>query len=366
MNRTTAPSAAHERLSPPPPEGEGTANGAPRSSLLRTGALTLLGLAAVLVVAALSITMGAKSLGPGEAWGALAQGPHVAKATEAHSIVWDFRLPRTLLGIIVGSSLAVAGALVQGFTRNPLADPGILGVNAGAALGVVLAIALLHIGATSALVWAAILGAGAASVVVVVVGSMGRGPSTPVRMTLAGIATAAFLSGIGAAIRLSNPSVFDRYRVWAAGSLVGRSSADAVSVLPFVAVGLVLALACARGLNAIALGEEMASALGARVRRTRGVSVIALTLLAGAATAVAGPIGFVGLMVPHALRWLLGPDHRVIVPLSALGGGGLLLASDVVARVLLGGTEVPVGVVTAFIGAPLLIALARRRRVNAL
>lgn len=326
----------------------------------------MLGCAALLVVAVLSITVGAKSLGLDQAWGALSQGPHSDQASEAHSIVWTYRLPRTVLGVLVGGSLAVAGALVQGFTRNPLADPGILGVNAGAALGVVLAIAVLHIGATSALVWAAIVGAGAASAAVVFVGSMGRGPSTPVRMTLAGIAIAAFLSGIGAAVRLADPTTFDRYRVWAAGSLVGRTSADALSVLPIAAVGLVLALVSARGLNAIALGEEMASALGARVRRTRTLSILALTLLAGAATAVAGPIGFVGLMVPHALRWLLGPDNRVIVPLSALGGAGLLLASDVLARVLMGGTEVPVGVVTAFIGAPLLIALARRRRVNAL
>lgn len=352
-------------LAPPREDRPATpaARGPRPRRLLAALAVVVLALVAVVV---LSLTVGAKMLTPGQVWGALAQGPSIAVAQEAHTIVWQYRVPRTVLGLLVGSALALAGALVQGFTRNPLADPGILGVNAGAALAVILAIAVLGATGTPALVLAAILGAGAATGVVVLVGSLGRGPASPIRMTLSGIAVGAFLSGFGAAIRLGDPQTFDRFRVWAAGTLLGRTLDEALTMVPFLLVGGVLALACARGLNAIALGEDLASSLGTRVRRTRTLAVLGLTLLAGAATAVAGPIGFVGLMVPHAIRWILGPDQRLIIALSAPGGAVLLLASDVLARVVLGGAELPVGVVTAFVGAPLLIALARRKRVNAL
>lgn len=289
-----------------------------------------------------------------------------AAGADVVALLVDFRVPRTALAIAVGASLAVAGTVMQAFTRNPLADPGILGVNAGASLAVVLAVWLLGVSTTSDLLWAALAGAGIATLAVVALGSLGRGPSTPIRMTLAGIALAAVLGGVTASIRLLHPETFDRFRVWAAGSLTGRSLADLGAVLPAMIVGLVLALAIARSLNAVSMGEDVATSLGTRVRATRLLALACITLLAGAATAVAGPIAFVGLMVPHLVRTFVGPDNTVIVPLGILAGAALLLVSDIAARLLLFGRDLPVGVVTAFVGAPLLIILVRRARVSEL
>lgn len=285
---------------------------------------------------------------------------------EATALVLDYRLPRSLIALLVGGALAVAGALIQALTRNPLADPGILGVNAGAALAVTVAIGQFGVTATSALVWPALAGAALATLSVVALGGTGRGPATPLRMTLAGVALAAFLSGVNTGLRLVDPDTFDRYRAWAAGSVAGRSLGDLTAVVPFVAVGLLCAVLVARPLNAIAMGDDVAASLGTRVATTRTVTVLAVALLAGGATAVAGPIAFVGLMVPHAVRWIVGPDQRRIIAVSIPVGALLLLCSDILARVLLGGAELPVGVVTAFVGSPVLIALVRRRKVSGL
>lgn len=327
----------------------------------RIGAVALPVLLLLAALAA-SLLVGARLLSPADA-------VHVITGTanpEVRALLLDYRIPRALIAVCVGASLAVAGGLVQALTRNPLGDPGILGINAGAALAVSVAILVLSVTATSQLMWAALIGAAATTLAVVAIGASGRGPATPLRLTLAGVAIAAVLSGITSGLRLIDARTFERFRVWASGSVVGRDLTDLGAVVPLMAFGVVLALLLARSLNSLGLGEDVATSLGTSVARTRALTVLAVALLAGAATAIAGPIGFVGLMVPHAVRLLTGPDQRRVLALSVPGGAALLLASDVLSRVVLWGREIPVGVVTAFVGAPVLIWLVRRRRVNAL
>ena len=336
------------------------------SGIARTGALRATGLlvACLVLVAAvaLSLVVGSKAVPLATVWDALT----AYDGSADHVVVRDLRLPRTVVGLLVGAALGVSGALIQAMTRNPLADPGILGVNAGAAFAVVLAIALLGTTDIASFIWFAFLGAVLATVAVYAIGSQGRGGATPVRLTLAGVALAAVLTGITQGITLLDPTVFDRMRFWTAGSLAGRTMDMAGTVAPFVAVGLVLALVVARPLNAVALGDDLARSLGAHVGRTRVVGAVAVTLLCGAATAVAGPIAFVGLMVPHVARWTVGPDQRWIVPYSAVLAPVLLLVSDVVGRVVAIPGEVQVGVITAFVGSPVLIALVRRAKASGL
>lgn len=286
--------------------------------------------------------------------------------SEAWTIIRDLRGPRTALGILVGAALGIAGALMQAFTRNPLADPGILGVNAGAAFAVAAGAAAFGITTLSGTIWFALLGAVATTFAVWAIGASGRRGVDPLRITLAGVAIGAFLSGITSGITLLLPEVFDRMRGWNAGSIASTPSAQIGWVLPFLLVGFVLAFAVARPLNAVALGDDLAVSLGSRIVRTRVLAIIAATLLCAAATAVAGPIGFVGLMVPHAVRWFTGPDQRWIFAGSLIAAPVLVLASDIVGRVVLRSGELPVGIVTAFVGAPVLIMLVRRRGASAL
>lgn len=286
--------------------------------------------------------------------------------SDDHAIIQALRLPRTLMGLAVGAALGVAGALIQALTRNPLADPGILGVNAGAAFFVVLAIGLFGISSIQGYIWFAFLGAVVTTVVVYLVGSAGRAGATPVRLTLAGVAIGAVLGGISAGISLLNPTTFDRMRQWNAGSLVTPGYDSLWVVLPFIAAGLLIALFVARPLNAVALGDDLAVALGANISRTRTLVVVATTLLAGSATAAAGPIGFVGLMIPHVARWIVGPDQRWIIAFTIVLSPVLLLTADIVGRLVMRPGELQVGIVTAFVGAPVLILLARRRRVSGL
>ncbi|MFB8892477.1 FecCD family ABC transporter permease [Microbacterium plantarum] len=327
----------------------------------RAAAGAAIALALVLVVA-VSLAVGANPLSPGTV-AAVLRGEGSPEAT---FVVAELRIPRTVVGLLAGAALGVAGALMQAFTRNPLADPGILGVNAGAALAVALGMAVLGVRAASGTVWFAFVGALAVTVAVYVIGSGGRGAAGPIRLTLAGVALGAVLSGITTGIVLSDPDAFDAMRSWNAGSLLGRGWDTIVAVAPFIAVGLVLALVLGAGLNAVALGDDVARAQGANLAGIRIGVIVAVTLLAGAATALAGPISFVGLMVPHIARWLFGADHRVILAVSALLAPVVVLAADVVGRVLIAPAELPVGIVTAFVGAPILIALARRRRASAL
>ncbi|OSO98127.1 iron chelate uptake ABC transporter family permease subunit [Microbacterium sp. LEMMJ01] len=285
---------------------------------------------------------------------------------EAAYVLYDLRIPRTSVGLAAGAALGIAGALIQAFTRNPLADPGILGVNAGAALAVAIGVAWLGLRDASAFVWLAFLGALIVTVAVYLVGSAGRGAADPLRLTLAGVALGAVLSGITTGLTLTDPEAFDTLRSWNAGSLLASGLDGLFAVLPFLGIGVVIALAVTGGLNALGLGEDVARAQGANVALLRTGVIVAVTLLAGTATALAGPIAFVGLMVPHVIRWTFGVDQRLIVPLSAVLAPVVVLLSDVVGRVIIAPAEVPVGVVAALVGAPVLIVLARRRKASSL
>ncbi|MCX8282099.1 iron chelate uptake ABC transporter family permease subunit [Phyllobacterium sp. 0TCS1.6C] len=283
-----------------------------------------------------------------------------------HIAVRDYRLPRTLLGLLCGAAFGVSGALIQATTRNPLADPGLLGVNAGAAFFVTLAAGFLGLQSTGAQLWFAFLGAIVVTVLVYAIGSGGRQGSTPIRLLLAGVAVTSILSGIGSAITLLDPVAFDSMRVWLLGTLAGRDMNVVLTVAPFIVAGLVIAALISPALNSIALGDDNARALGTDINRTRLLAAISVTLLAGAGTAAAGPIGFIGLMAPHVARWLLGPDQRLIVAGTMVFAPILLLAADIMGRFLLQTGELEVGIVTAFLGAPILILLVRRAKASGL
>lgn len=276
-------------------------------------------------------------------------------------IVHDLRIPRTALALLVGLALGLSGTLIQAVGRNPLADTEILGINAGAALFVVSAIAFFGLTGIWTYIWFAFAGALFAMVVVYLVGMTGRVTVTPVRVLLAGVAVGAVLDGIGFVVRLRNPRAFDNMRFWDAGALDGRSLEVAAAISPFIALGAALCVIVSRSLNVTALGEDLAKSMGGNVARTQALSLIAVTLLAGAATAGAGPIGFVGLMVPHAVRRFTGPDWRWILAYACFVAPALLLAADIVGRVIIRPAELPAGIVTAFLGAPVLIWLIRRR-----
>ena len=327
----------------------------------------ILGLALLLVlvvVAALaSIAVGTRSIGLGELWRSLVDRD---LSTDAAVIVRQLRVPRTALGLLVGLALGVAGALMQGHTRNPLGDPGLLGVTAGASLAVVLAIAWFDIGTPSAHVWFAFAGALAGTVLVYVIGSAGRGGPTPVTLALAGAALSALLYALVRAVLVSDQRTLDSFRFWVVGALAGRGADVAWQVAPFIAIGLVLAIANAPALNLLGLGEDVARGLGQRIWPARVVGLTAITLLCGAATAACGPIAFVGLVVPHAVRAVTGPDHRWLIPCSGLMGAALLLSADVLGRVVARPGELQVGIVLALVGAPFFIALVRRRRTASL
>jgi iron complex transport system permease protein len=313
----------------------------------------------LLVVVALSISIGSRTIALDRVWGLVF---HPDGSDDA-VIVRDLRIPRTVLGLLVGAALGLAGALMQALTRNPLADPGILGVNAGAAATVVTAIAVLGDVDPAVQVWFAFLGAGLATVLDYGIASRGSSGATPVRLALAGIALTFALYSVVQGITTLRPEVFDQYRFWQVGSLSGHDASRAGQVAPFIGVGIVLALLLARSLNALALGDDVGRALGTNIARTRALGALAITLLCGAAVAAAGPIAFVGLTVPHVARAIVGPDQRWVLPYSLVLAPTLLLAADVVGRVVSRPGELQVAIVTAVIGAPVFIAIVRRRRI---
>ncbi|MEV8517902.1 iron chelate uptake ABC transporter family permease subunit [Dactylosporangium sp. NPDC051484] len=319
----------------------------------------LIALAVLLFVMLLSIAVGAKPIPLSGVVHALFDGLDTVDGV----VVLDLRLPRTLLGVAVGAALALAGVLMQAMTRNPLADPGILGVNIGASTAVVLAIWIWQFTDLTAYVWFAFLGAGMASVLVYLLGSRGRSGATPVRLALAGTVISAVLGSLISFVTLLNPGVFDQFRFWGVGSLSGVRLSIFWQVLPFLAVGALLALGLSGALNALALGDATARALGSNIARTRVLGAVAVTLLCGAATAALGPIGFIGLTIPHIARLITGPDHRWLLPYSMVLGPILLLSSDILGRVVARPGEIQVGIVTAVVGAPVFIALVRRRRI---
>jgi len=349
-----------------PPVAGDVASDPARSILARSRWIRLTGLAvclaALFAVALLSVWFGTRDIPLTEVWRLLWADPVSYNAVTIQA----YRVPRTLLGIIVGIALGLAGALMQALTRNPLADPGLLGVNLGAATGVVAGVVFLGLGSVLEYVWLALAGAALASVVVYTLGMSGRSSAAPERLVLGGSAVAAVLYAVNTAIVMLFPLAFDDYRFWTVGSLAGRDLSVVKAVAPFIGLGVVIAVLLARPLNALTLGEQLGRALGVHVGRTRVATALAVMLLCGAATAAAGPIWFVGLAVPHIARLIVGPDQRWVLTYSLLLAPILLLASDVLGRVLGAPTEIEVGIVTAFVGGPIFIALCRRRKLAAL
>ncbi|MCX2969338.1 MULTISPECIES: FecCD family ABC transporter permease [Streptomyces] len=336
---------------PAPGATTGGGRTVPRSALL-VGAVALLA-----VVAVLSVGVGARAVPPAEVVRALLD----HQGTDDHVIVRDVRAPRALLAVAVGAALAVAGALIQTLARNPLAEPGILGVTAGAGFAITLGSALgLAAGQAGELLFS-VLGSVAAALLVAAVGRR-----SPLRLVLTGVALTAVLSGVGLGLRLVLPDVFDAYRFWSVGSLAAREQAPLA--LPLTAIGLALlgALLLSRALNALTLGESVAHTLGAGVHRVRAAALVLITVLSGAATAVAGPILFVGLIVPHLARRPAGGSVPWLLLYTMVLGPILLLVADVGSRVLLPTGEVPVAIVTAFLGGPMLIWAVRRYGAGAL
>jgi iron complex transport system permease protein len=332
--------------------------------VLRGGWTRGAGLVAALVVlaavACASVAVGSKPINPAVVWDALW---HPDPTIDDHLIVRSLRVPRTAMGLLVGAALAMAGAVMQGVTRNPLADPGILGIEAGASLAVVIGISTFGIGSFTGYVWFAFAGAAAASVAVYLLGAVGRGGATPIKLALAGAALSALLGSLTSAVLLLDVATLDQFRFWAVGSLVGRDIEVVMQVVPFIIIGVVLALSTARSLNTLAMGDDVARSLGQRVGLARATSAFAVIILAGAATAVAGPIGFVGLTIPHVARAITGPDYKWVLPWSLVLAPVLLLTSDVVGRVIARPGEIQVGIITAFVGAPFFIMLVRRRKL---
>ncbi|MEH1029836.1 iron ABC transporter permease [Micromonospora profundi] len=318
------------------------------------------GAALVLLLAVLaSFALGSRQLGVDQVWHALV----APDSGDATVIVRELRMPRTALGLAVGLALAMAGVLFQALTRNPLAEPRILGISAGASFGVVLAISVFGVGTLAGYVWFGIAGALLAGVLVFAIAARAREGASPVTLALVGAALDASLaSGVYALLSI-DARTFEEYRFWVVGGLAGRDLTVTAQLLPFVVVGLVLAAVVARGLDALALGDDVARGLGHRIGLVRLGGGLAAVLLTGAAVAAAGPIAFVGLAVPHLARALVGADHRWTLAVSALLGPALLLSADVVGRLVAPPGEIPAGIVTALIGAPLLAFLVRRARV---
>ncbi|MBO1806322.1 iron chelate uptake ABC transporter family permease subunit [Leucobacter ruminantium] len=316
-------------------------------------------LGAVLV---LSITYGANPLPITEVWRTV----FTPDGTEASSIVWTLRVPRTLVGIVAGAAFGVAGALIQAITRNPLADPGILGVNAGAGFAITVGVGVFGVTGIAGYVWFSFIGAVSATVLVYLIGAGGRGAVSPVTLVLAGIALAAVLTAFSTFLQLIDEETFRSFRNWSLGSLARVPVSDTLTVLPLTVMGLLLALIISGSLNAVALGDDQAASLGANVKRTRTIGLIAVTLLAGGANALTGGIAFVGLAVPHLVRWLTGPDQRWIIAYTVIASPVLVLGADVLGRVIARPGEIEAGVMTAVIGAPVLITLVRRRKASGL
>lgn len=332
-----------------------------RTRRLACGLLLLSLLLAAVLLASMGI--GARAIPPADVWAAItAFNPEQT----AHRIIVDLRLPRTLVGMLVGAALGLAGAILQGATRNPLADPGILGIEAGATLFVVIGIAVFGISTIGGYVWLAFLGAGAATVLVYTIAALGREGATPVKLALAGAAVTAAFASVTSAVLLTSVETLDQVRFWQVGALTGRTNEILLGILPFFIGGIMLALGTGRLLDGLALGDDVARGLGQRVAVSRAIAGLAAVILAGAATAAAGPIGFVGLTVPHVARAITGPSYRWILPYSLVIAPIFLLGADIIGRVVAPPGELQVGIVTAAVGAPFFIALVRRRRLAGL
>jgi iron complex transport system permease protein len=322
---------------------------------------TAAAVAALLLAVLLSLAVGARSVAPTAVLDAVLNGGHSPDA----EVVRELRVPRTLIALMVGVALALAGTVLQGITRNPIADPGILGISQGASVGVVLAIAFAGVHTLSGYVWFAFVGAAIASVAVYAIAARGRGGATPVKLALGGAAINALLVSVTMGVLTTKAAALDEFRFWQVGSVAGRDAEVVGQIWPFLLVGAVLVISVARGLDALALGEDMAKGLGQNVATVRIVGGVGATVLTGAGVAAAGPIAFIGLAVPHIARAVVGSDHRWVLPMAALVGPVMLLVSDVIGRIVFPPGEVPAGVMTALIGVPFLVTLVRRKAVPA-
>lgn len=321
----------------------------------------LISLVAVAVLSGLSVAFGVRVVTVDELVSALTgTGDGVAEAAILQ------RVPRTVLALLVGAALAVSGTAMQAVTRNPIADPGILGVTHGASLAVVIGIAFVGISHPYAYMGFAIAGAAGAAIFVYAVGSLGRGGATPLKLALAGAATTAAFASLISAIMLPRVDLLQNYQSWQIGGVGGASWEKVSHLAPVLAVGALICVLSARGMNSLALGDDLAAGLGENVARTRLISALGAVILAGAATAIAGPIGFVGLVIPHFCRLLVGTDHRWLVPFAAITGAALLVGTDVLGRVIARPEEIEVGIVAAIVGAPFFIWIVRRQRVREL
>jgi iron complex transport system permease protein len=281
-------------------------------------------------------------------------------ASNEHIVIQSIRLPRALIAAAVGASLAIAGTLMQTLTKNPLASPGIFGINAGAGFAVVIAVSVFSIVSIQAFTWLAFLGAGVAAVSVYFIGSIGREGLTPMKLTLAGAAMSAMFSSFTQGLLVMDEAALEQVLFWLAGSVSGRKLESLTSVLPYLAIGWLGAILLATKMNVLAMGDDVAKGLGLNTGFVKiGVGIV-VVLLAGGAVAVSGPIGFIGIVIPHITRSIVGIDHRWVIPFSALLGAILLLAADIAARYILMPQEIPVGIMTAIIGTPFFIYIARR------
>lgn len=315
------------------------------------------------IVVFLSLMIGAKPLPFQTVWEALFSPTN----SYDHTIILHSRVPRTIIALAVGPAFGLAGALIQAITRNPLADPGILGVNAGAAFAVAVGVGIFSITTISNYIWLALIGAFIATTAVYIIsGGGGKKAPTPIQITLAGVALGAALSGITTTLTLINSRAFSQMLNWSIGTLARRTLDDLLPVVPILFIGILLALIIAPALNTIAFGEERAASLGVNIGLVRAIGLVAITLLAGGATAIAGPIAFIGLMVPHCVRWFVGPDQPWIFLYSLVIAPLLLILSDILGRVIMLPTEIPVGIITGLVGAPILIILVQRRKASGL
>ncbi|MCO1660825.1 FecCD family ABC transporter permease [Pseudonocardia humida] len=342
-----------------------TGSGPDAAALRRPGRVRLGWLLVVLAVLVLvvlaSVAFGSRIVG----WADIAAAVGGAEETLDQAAVVK-RIPRTVLAALVGAALALSGAVMQGVTRNPLADPGILGVNMGAMLAIAVGMVTVGLHTATAYIWVAIAGAALSSLFVYAVGSLGRGGATPLKIALAGAATSAALASLVVAVVLPRGDIAENFQSWRVGGVGGASWQSIGQALPFLVAGLVVCLLCARALNSLALGDELAAGLGERVALVRGIAALGAVVLCGAATAVAGPIAFVGLIVPHLCRLLVGLDHRWSLPFATLVGAALLTAADVAGRVVNRPDEIEAGIITALIGAPFFIYVVRRQKVREL
>ncbi|WAB84581.1 iron ABC transporter permease [Microcella daejeonensis] len=349
-------SASSPALAPPAP--------APRRPGIRSGR-RLLGagalLGGLLVAVALSLAVGARATDPIVAVLALVDPAALGPDSVDAVVVRELRIPRTVIGLLAGAALGVAGIVMQGVTRNPIADPGLLGVTAGASFAVVLGIAAAGVTSVVALAGFSLLGALAAAALIAAIAATSRVGSDPALLVVAGAAVTAGLSSITTLVLLGDPETLDRYRFWTVGSLTGRDLDGALALAPLIAVGIVGAALLARALDALALGDDVARGLGFRLAPTRAAAIAAIVVLAGAATAIAGPIVFVGLVGAHAARVAVGGSHLARIPVAAVAGAALVLIADVLGRLVVPPGELEAGIVIAALGAPLLILLVRSR-----